>query len=514
MKKLRRITFFKVAFYFFLFVGLYFWLSWQLTRIPPGINFDEASIGYNACLISDNLRDETGRFLPVFILTLDGKDWKQPVNVYAAAFLFKIFGKSYFNLRLVSVIFALVSGLVFWRLLRLFFSELLSLAGLLLFFSSPSILIQSHLVLENIAILPFFILWLYFLFAFSQRPKIYKVFLSGIFLGIDIYAYKGARALIPVYLGLSLLFLFFRSYTLRKRKNAVTGNLKQFKDIFKPMMLFLLGIMPFVLPLKWLNIHYLGAIYDPAVISNKFASFYESALIYFSSFDFSFLFVKGDSMLTHSTTRHGIFLAPTFFLFFLGLFQMVKEKRPEYYFVLISLALTPFLLMTVGSIYRASRLMVYIPLATIIFTLGVKKLSEIKPIILRGFIMIFFGAALLATYYDFASWYFNPYPKRISGDFSPNFDSAFKILADLAKETGKSAFIEDNDFRSYKSEMQFFKEVYFTHEKPEFWVREKEPFPENGLVLTSIGGSGQVANLAEIPSLQSGQKTFFIVGEK
>ncbi len=171
-----------------------FFFSFGLTKIPPGINIDESSIGYNASLIADTLHDENGRFLPVFFLTIGQKDWKQPVRIYATALFFRLFGKNYFNLRFVSVIMAVFSGIVFYCFLRLFFNRLVSVLGTFFLFSSPPMLIQSHLALENIDCLPFFLLWLYFLLSFFKAPKIYKIVLSGIFLGVSFYSYKGMHA--------------------------------------------------------------------------------------------------------------------------------------------------------------------------------------------------------------------------------------------------------------------------------------------------------------------------------
>lgn len=150
----------------FFFIFWLFFFSFRLTKIPPGINIDESSIGYNASLIADTLHDENGRFLPVFFLTIGQKDWKQPVRIYATALFFRFFGNNYFNLRFVSVILAVFSGIIFYLFLRLFFSRLVSVLGTFFLFSSPSMLIQSHLALENIDCLPFFLLWLYFLLSF------------------------------------------------------------------------------------------------------------------------------------------------------------------------------------------------------------------------------------------------------------------------------------------------------------------------------------------------------------
>ena len=488
----------RTTFYFLFFLGLAFLFSYQLTQIPPGINIDESSIGYNASLISRTLHDENGRWLPVFILTLAGRDWKQPIRIYLTALLFKLFGPSYIGLRLVSVLFALVSSFIFFKILRLFFPEKLSFIGLLLFVTSPSILIQSHLALENIDLLPFMLLWLYFLFSYSLKPANRKLLFSGIFLGLSLYAYKGMRVIGPVYLATSLCYL---GYLVFKKKLAKV----------KSISCFLLGMVPFLLPLGWLQKHYAGAIYDPATVSVP--SLDETIITYLSAFDFSFLFGTGDKMLVHSTQRHGMFLVPTLILLFLGIIQISKEKKPWFYFIFFSLILTPLLLGSVNSVYRASRLMAYLPLATLIFTLGVKKIFEMKNQVFRFFTALLLVFGLSVSYFDFVKCYWQEYPKWIVEHFSPNFEAAVKQLAVLAETENRVAYFEENDYSTHRSDLNFFQEVYFP-QGIKLWPRGKAAFPENALALTSLEGTGELKNFQVIDGLQSGQKTYYIVGKE
>ena len=81
-------------------------------------------------------------------------------------------------------------------------------------------------------------------------------------------------------------------------------------------------------------------------------------------------------MLIHSTGYYGMFLLPILILFFLGLFNIVEEKKKEYYLILFAFILTPLPLTMVGSVYRASRLMPYIPLVIFIATLGIKRILD------------------------------------------------------------------------------------------------------------------------------------------
>ncbi len=355
---LQKFTFNNLVF-LIIFLFLFFFFSFRLTKIPPGINIDESAFGYNSSLIAKNLHDENGRFLPIFFLTLDKRDWKPPIRIYTTAIIFKLFGTTYYNLRIFSVLVAVLSSFLFFKLLRKFFPKGLSLAGLFLFVTSPSLLLQSHLAFDNIDPLPFILIWLILLISYSEKPENWKLFVSGAVLGASFYTYKAMHAFLPVYVGVSLLFLMYLIFSCNKKNR-------------RSLLFFLLGLLPFLLPLNYIQKYYSGAVYDPGIV--KIPSFYDAMYVYFSSFDFSFLFVRGDQMLIHSTGHQGIFLIPTIILFFLGFFQIVKERRPAFYLILFSLIFTPVLLTTVNSVYRANRLMVYIPYFSFIFTLGIKNI--------------------------------------------------------------------------------------------------------------------------------------------
>ncbi len=87
--------------------------SFKLLKVPPSINGDEIGIARNALLISKNLTDENNNFLPLFIFAKDS-DWKQPVTVYATALIFKLVGATFWSLRFVSILFAIVSIVILY----------------------------------------------------------------------------------------------------------------------------------------------------------------------------------------------------------------------------------------------------------------------------------------------------------------------------------------------------------------------------------------------------------------
>ena len=147
-----------VTLLFFVVLAFVF-LSYKITTVPPGINGDESGIGYNAILMSRNLTDENNNFLPLFIFA-KGSDWKQPISVYTTALMFKVFGSSFLILRVTSVLFVIVSIIILYFLTKEIFNFRFFVVSFLILITTPIIIIQSHLALENIAVLPFVLFWL------------------------------------------------------------------------------------------------------------------------------------------------------------------------------------------------------------------------------------------------------------------------------------------------------------------------------------------------------------------
>src|SRR3989344_1171156 len=133
--------------------------SFRLSRVPSGVTSDEAAFGYNAVLLSKTLHDENNRFLPIFVLSLNGADWRQPVTQYYLTAFFRLFGSSVFNLRYSSVVITLVSAGLLYYLSYKAGGHKLALFSSFIFLTTPLIMIQSHLGLDNIMPVPFTIIW-------------------------------------------------------------------------------------------------------------------------------------------------------------------------------------------------------------------------------------------------------------------------------------------------------------------------------------------------------------------
>lgn len=454
---------------FFCLIFFWFLLTYRLTDVPPGINGDEATLGLNALFLSQNLRDETGRFLPIFISAHDGRDWKPPVSMYTTALFFKLFGPSYFVLRSVSVCLILLSGFLLFITLKNLLDIKLALLGLLVFMIIPAVTIQSHLALENIALLPFVILWIFMLIKYQKTEKNRYLILSGISLGVGMYSYGSLRLMAPMF---ALLTVF---YILKKGKILLSHKIRR-------ILFFTIGLLPFILFFLVIKKEYPGALgnNNRPTIPQSYQDFF---LPYLSSYDLSFLFIKGDSTPYHSTGTQGVFLLATLPLFLIGVYQTLKKNNPVLNVVLAAFLTAPVLFGFVSSIYRGSRLLAILPLYTIITTVGIKFLLTENLKFLKRISFALIIIIIFLNFFDFMNDYWYEYPKRVKSEFAKPYHLVFDRAYQLSKQKNSQVFIQ-HDFRAHNSTaIDFFEIIYFPN-KLKLW-QEGQPLPDNSILIAS-----------------------------
>ena len=469
--------------------GIY--LSFRLTQTPKGLTVDEASIGYNAVLISRTLHDEAGRFLPIFPLTIDGQDWKQPVTMYSTALAFKIFGPSLLTLRSVSVAVGLVSLVLVVYLGSLLLGKTGGVLAGLLYLTAPMTLIHSHLAQENIMPIPFTLVWLLGVFLFTKKKKPWFLFLSGVSLGISIFSYKGMRAIVPIWAIITVLYIFLT--TVKKI------NKKEILASVKYCLYFIVGILPFIAVIPWLNVHYAGAVFEPVNLETK--TFYNFIYPYLSSFDPSALFIKGDSTPWHSTGMHGVFLLSTLPLLISGMVSASKKGK-YWVFLLTAFFLAPLLFGQVGSVYRFSRLLIFVPFFAVFSAFG--GISIFKSKFGKVFISLI-CLMFIFNFIDFTRYYWYQYPKTEQANFLIDSETSFKQLAKISHEKNLTPYIFVDDFKSEGEVGKFYNAAYFS-EGLNFW-KPGDVLPPKSIVMTFLKTQPGMSSL----DVLDGDKYHFLV---
>src|SRR5688572_25396976 len=163
----------------------------KVAQNPPGYYIDEASISYNAHLISQTGRDETGTSWPLYFRAFG--DYKNPVYIYLLAGIYYFTGPSVLGARLLSatvgLLAALALGFLGWRITR---KREVALIVTLLALLTPWLFEMSRMVLE-VALYPL-VLGLFLLAAHkaSTRPRwsIAEIACLAVSLALVTYTYS------------------------------------------------------------------------------------------------------------------------------------------------------------------------------------------------------------------------------------------------------------------------------------------------------------------------------------
>lgn len=470
--------------------------TFRITEVPPGINGDEGAIGLNAMSIARTGRDSEGRFLPLFTKSEGSMDWKQPITVYTTALVFKLLGTSYFNLRLSSYFIAVISAFTIFLLIRELMGNRIAFLGLVIFATSPIIMIQSHLALENIAPIPFVALWLLMLTKYTRRKNKILPLLAGVFLGLGIFSYLGMRLIVPVLTFLTIGFLFYLNY--RKKDNYINS-----------MKWFVLGISPFLLILFLSKFYYPGAIlglYRPYQVEN-----YQNLLLpYLSTFDPSFLYILGDSTPYHSTGKHGMMLFASLPLFLLGLIYIIRNKPSMLIFILISFFVTPILFSFGSTIHRASRLLALLPAYVVIIASGFLFINKIKSFFVRSIVYIFVFLLIFLNFSDFLYDYWYKYPQRVKAEFAKPVHKTYKQLKAASEQYHLEPLMQEGLISKNSDEYIFLEKLFFPNSLKE-WSRNQNIPPKSVILVDFPKMTFQNASGAEVSITRLGELDYYLL---
>lgn len=465
---------------FFVITG-WFLLTFRILDVPPGINGDEAAIGYNAALVAQTGRDQSGNFMPLFVSTFDLTDWKQPVTFYSEVLAFKIFGPSYFTFRAVSVAIILIGGIIIFAFIKEILGFKAAVVSLFIYLTIPAVVIQSHLALENIAPIPFMAGWLLAFAKYKKKYQIKYLILGAVCLGIGLFSYPGMRLVVPVMLVSSLTFIWY----LYRHKSA---------KLFKALITFFLVFIPFPVIMLALKNVYPGAVlaYNRPHLISSYQAFFLPVL---SAFDWSFLFLKGDVTVYHSTGQQGVFLLSSLPLFILGLVAILRRREPIQYLILSVFFLTPALYGLTGtaSVYRSSRMLAFLPSFTFITSMGFMAVFNAKSQ-LKNVGLILIITIMLLNFADFVKDYWYNYPLRVKSEFAKPMQLVFAKASQLAKKEKLKPYIQDNFSAENKIARKFFEQVYFPGGITEFNISRQVP-PRSVLITGNSIFSNQKGQL-------------------
>lgn len=376
MKNKKFLFIFLVILVFSAFLRLY-----RLSDVPPGVNRDEASIGYTAFSLLKTGSDEYGNHLPLSFQSFG--DWKLPFYIYTTTIFVKVFGLSEIAIRLPSALFGIVTvGLTFLLVNKLFNNKTLALLTMFLVGISPWHLQLSRVASEsNTAV--FLILLAVILFLNGLKKAQWLVPSSFLF-ALTYYTYAGNHVFTTIFVvGLIVIF-----------RSKIPKNIWTYISIvlFLALSGFIFYHTLFIADkTKLSGISIYG---DPSIVHSKiellrdehlypkktFTKIIHNSLLfggerfidnYMNSFSPDFLFIKGGENRAHNIQNFGNMYAVEGIFLFLGFaFLITAKKRKEDKLVLFWFLIAPIAASITKDAPHTTRMFAIFPILPLVTALG------------------------------------------------------------------------------------------------------------------------------------------------
>ncbi len=334
----------KIFFIFFIILFLAAFLRiYRINDIPPGVNRDEASIGYTAYSLLKTGNDEYSRLFPMSFESFG--DWKLPFYIYLTVPFVALFGLSEFAVRLPSALFGiatvfttyiLVAELLKDKKLALLTSFLVAIAPWHLHFSR----VESE---SNVAV--FFVTAGAIFFLKSIKGKAWLIIVSFIAFALTYFIYAGNH--IFTTLLLVGIFFLYRKFILHNKYTlygltifSILTVFILYNTLFAADRVKLSGINIFGDPAAvHVNIenrrvdHGSGEIWGKIFHNKVIFSIEKITQNYLNAFSPQFLFVQGGTNRAHNISNFGnMYLIEAIFLLagFIRLIAIRKSREAKF----------------------------------------------------------------------------------------------------------------------------------------------------------------------------------------
>jgi len=404
---------------------------WQLGRVPPSPDWDEAALGYNAYSIMKTGKDEYGQFLPLILRSFD--DYKPAIYTYFIIPGIKIFGLNVFAVRLPAAILGVLAVvMVYFLVIELTDNQALALAASLMLAISPWHLQFSRIAFEsNIGVL-FNILWVYVFLKSLKKPLLLPV--AAFLAGVNLYVYQAEKIFTPL-LVLAVTFIFRKEIVKIKRRFLISGLIVGFVSLV-PFIYMVKTTPEIFLRAKGTSLtadqtpflartvekvardyqqkNYLGLILDNRRITYLIAAISG----YLTHFDLNWLFLTGDEARHHAPGMGLLYLWELPFLI-IGVYELVFSQKINKKTKLVIFAwflIAPIPASFTSGVPHAVRTLRFLPMMQILVALGILKswqiISQKKnfikiPLVLFASALMIFNFAYYLNQYFVQQNYFN-----------------------------------------------------------------------------------------------------------
>lgn len=414
---------------------------YQLGINPPSLDWDEASLGYNAYSILKTGADEYGNKFPIAIRSFD--DYKPALYTYLTIPSVYFFGLSEFSVRFPSALFGTLTVLLtYFLVLELFNSKSTALLSSFFLAISPWHLQFSRAAFEANIGLFFFILSVYlFIKGIRDGKLLILSFLAGV---LGFYSYHSVRLVLPVLL-LGLTFFVLKTPNFRK-------------EILKQKNLFILGLilaffltLPILIQLKGsssrlasVTIFNPNGTLDKSIQELEFDKgrndilgeifhnrriVYSLAVIkgYLDHYNPNFLFITGDGIDRHHPVNFGLMYLFELPFLILGILYLFGQKGKGRFVIFLWFLVAPLASSITTGTPHPVRALLFLPTYQIFTALGVIWcFDRLRKLRIKNFLIIGY---LIFAVFNF-SYYLHQYyihtPIETSEAWQYGFKQVFK----------------------------------------------------------------------------------------
>ncbi|HWI20778.1 MAG TPA: glycosyltransferase family 39 protein [Vicinamibacterales bacterium] len=374
--------------------------SHRLEFAPPDVQIDEVLISVNANQIAETGRDFRGNLLPLYTQTA-ATSWYQPWVIYLTAASVKVFPFSEWSIRLPAVLMSVLSVVLMFLVVARMAGTAAGVASAVMLALTPTLFIHSRYGMDYHYPIPFILGWLYCLLRFDAGRNSAWLVGGTAILGAGFYCYISSIVMMPLYLAMTMMWLYMRAEQPRAYGLAAAG------------------MLPWLLPfLVWLVLHpeaYSATVvkyglYDSEKLnaaqglrsSFSFLSVGQRLSQYWNYYDPSLLFFGSGIKVQFSTNLVGVFLLPMAALILGGIYAALKRRAEPFYLIaLLGFISAPFaaaIPTEENAIFRALGLL---PFGVLLASFGLQQLWSLEAprslvLGLRG--LSLFGATFAVAY--------------------------------------------------------------------------------------------------------------------
>ncbi len=455
-------------FVFFISIFSIFIHSRQILVNPPSLFSDEVDAGYQAFVFNSCGNDYFGNKFPTHFQSFS--DWRTPLYIYSVSLAQKLLGPTETSVRLPSLIFGLLSILVFSLIIHhIFQSQLAFIISFVVLSLNPWLFHYSRTAFEATGMILSLLLAIYLWLLYLQKHQLSRLLLSVVFFAASFYFYATAKLFV-----LTLvfpIFLIWRSNFLKLPRVHLFVAVVIASVIATPLVVDTIKgragfrfsyISIFTEPTLSTSVDYaryqdlpVGSLDQVGLSPNLTTKFFHNKIShtfttfirnYISAFSTDFLVLRGDSNLRQGFGEKGNFYYLDLVFCLVGLvFAFSQPNLSKYLYFFLSfllLAPVPFALTRDVTSPQSTRLILMLIPLMFFIVLGIMAIIKL---VRSRFIWGLLGILYLLEFSSFIHYYNHHYPLLSARSWHYGMKTAVLDTTPLSGQFGKIFYGSGNE---------------------------------------------------------------------